>query len=73
MVIVRRLPCPRCQHLIRISMKQMSKGRYAVTYFDGRDKNGKVKTSSCPYCKTDLFKSDNLKTLTGLDVAQLES
>lgn len=71
MVIIRNAPCPHCQHGIRVSVKQMPQGRYTVTFFDGRDRNAKVKTSNCPYCKTDLFKGEILKTLTGLELAQL--
>lgn len=72
MVIVRSSPCPHCKHMIRVSVKQMSKGRYTVTFFDGRDKQQKVKTIRCPSCKTDLFQSDIMKTLTGLELAQLD-
>jgi len=73
MIIVRNSPCPHCKHLIRVSVESRTKGRYIVRYFDGRDKNGKVKTATCPYCKIDLFKTEILKSLTGLETAQLDN
>ena len=73
MVIVKTAPCPACQHGIRISIKQLPKGLYAVTFFDGRDKRARTKTTECPHCRIDLFQNLTLKTLTGLEVAQLGS
>ena len=73
MIIVKTAPCPGCQHGIRVSVKQLPKGLYSVTFFDGRDKSARAKTAQCPYCKIDLFQSRILKTLTGLEMAQLGS
>jgi hypothetical protein len=73
MIIVRTAPCPGCQHGIRISIKQLPKGLYAVTFSDSRDKRARIKTTQCPRCRTDLFHSHTLKALTGLDLAQLAS
>jgi len=44
---------------------------YEVLFFDGRDKNTKIRITECPYCKTDLFQGTIVKTLTGLEAAQL--
>ena len=71
MVIVKTAACPRCQHSIKVSVKQLPKGIYAVLFFDGRDKNAKIKITQCPACKADLFQSSILKTMTGLESPQL--
>ncbi len=73
MVLVKNVPCPNCQHGIRVTVKQLPKGMYLVTFFDGRDKNARVRTTHCPYCKIDLFQAGVMKTLTGLEIAQLAS
>jgi hypothetical protein len=73
MQIVKVAPCPGCQYSIRVSVKRLPKGLYTVAFFDGHDKNARAKTTQCPRCKTDLFQSGILKTLTGLETAQLSS
>lgn len=73
MTIVKTAPCPACQHGIRISITQLPKGLYAVTFSDGRDKRARTKTTQCPHCRTNLFQSSTLRILTGLEVAQLGS
>jgi hypothetical protein len=73
MTIVKTAPCPGCQHGLRVSMTQLPRGFYAVTFSDGRDKRARTKTTHCPRCRIDLFQSPTLMTLTGLEVAQLGS
>jgi hypothetical protein len=73
MQIVKVAPCPGCQYGIRVSVKQLPRGLYTVTYFDGHDKTARHKTTLCPRCRLDLFQSGILKTLTGLETAQLGS
>ncbi len=73
MQIVKNAPCPSCQYDIRVSVKQLPRGLYAVIFFDGRDKRGRTQTKTCPHCRMDLFQSATLKTLTGLELAQLGS
>jgi hypothetical protein len=73
MVIVKTTNCPRCEHGLKVSVKQMPKAMYLVTYFDSRDKNSRSPLIECPRCHTDLFQSTILKTLTGFETAQLTS
>ncbi len=73
MQIARTAPCPGCQYGIRVNVKQLPKGLYIVSFFDGRDKSSRTQITRCPRCRTDLFQSQILKTLTGLEMAQLSS
>jgi len=71
MIIVKTTPCPSCQNSIRVSVKQLPKHMYEIFFFDGRDKNTRTRITQCPHCKTDLFQSSIIKTLTGLEPSQL--
>ena len=73
MQIVKVAPCPGCQYGIRVSVKQLPKGLYTVAFFDGHDKSARAKTTQCPRCRIDLFQTQTLKKLTGLETAQLGS
>lgn len=71
MVIVKTASCPGCQRGIKVSVKQLPKGMYEVLFYDGRTKNTRVLITECPYCKTNLFQTNIVKSLTGLETAKI--
>jgi endogenous inhibitor of DNA gyrase (YacG/DUF329 family) len=71
MIIVKNVPCPNCQHNVKVSVKQLPNKIYEVLFFDARHKNAKTALTKCPHCGTDLFQSENMKTLTGLETPQV--
>jgi hypothetical protein len=71
MIIIKTTNCPLCEYSLKMSVKQDNKAGYTVAFFDGRDKKSRTTITKCPRCHTDLSQTSILKTLTGLEAAQI--